>query len=136
MTLVAVRIARADPEVSEHPGGCTVDIGGCVLLRLTAVEDDMFRIAVTRPPGAHPTLEKTWMVAPGMDSLPEEGRAKESTEGFAMPPTTLERTPDGSLRLSTRGINPMRVTLSLTQGAYLCLTFGWLDEATGEWRVL
>jgi hypothetical protein len=132
MTLVCVRIARSDVEVCEHAGGCTIDVGGGVLVRLTAVEQDMIRVAV-RPSSGGPRLDRTWMVAPGLPTLPEEGRSKESTEDFAMPLTTLERTADGSVRLST---GRLRVTVPLAVGAPLCLTFGWLDEATGEWRLL
>lgn len=132
MTLVCVRIARNDVEVSEHAGGCTIDIGGGVLVRLTAVEQDMIRVAV-RPSGGGPRLDRTWMVAPGLPTLPEEGRPKESTDDFAMPPTTLERTADDSVRLST---GRLRVTVPVAPGAPLCLTFGSLDEATGEWRLL
>jgi alpha-glucosidase len=132
MTLLCVRIARSDAEVREYAGGCTIDIGGGVLVRLTAVEQDMIRVAIL-PSGSGPRLDRTWMAAPGLSTLPEEGRSKDSTEDFAMPPTTLERTADGSVRLST---GRLRVTVPLSLGAPLCLTFGWLDEATGEWRLL
>uniref|UniRef100_A0A7S3SND6 Glycoside hydrolase family 31 N-terminal domain-containing protein n=2 Tax=Emiliania huxleyi TaxID=2903 RepID=A0A7S3SND6_EMIHU len=73
------------------------------------------------------------MVAPGMASLPEEGRPKESTEGFAMPDTTLERTVDGSVRLST---GRLRVTVGTAVGEPLRLTWAWHDEATGDWKLL
>ena len=124
------RLVR-EPRLTEHKGGCTLDIGGGLTLSLTCVEVDIIRVSLLRPSGR--ALDRSWMVAPGMASLPEEGRPKESTEGFAMPDTTLERTVDGSVRLST---GRLRVTVGTAVGEPLRLTWAWHDEATGDWKLL
>lgn len=72
MTLLCVRIGR-EVEVTEHEGGCSVELGTGFALRLTAVEMDIIRVSVLRSGGAR-ALDRTWMVAPGCASLPDEGR--------------------------------------------------------------
>ena len=109
-------------EITAH--GVTVCIAGGHALQLIVLEEDMIRVRLDRDGGR--AVPSSWMVAPGGEHAPYEGRDKEDLRGFTLPQVTVLEV-GGALRVST---SRLRVLVPL--GAVLALVWFAIASRTQD----
>lgn len=105
---------------ARHDNGVDLRLEGRHLLRIRALEEDLFRVSLLKD-GAW-RLDRTWCIAPG-NELPWEGRPRDSDAGFACP--RCEISEGAALILSTP-----RLRLTISQPLHLRWS-AWHGES---WR--
>lgn len=69
-----------------------------IVAKVQVLEEDILRVIIHKEDGLK--LDKTWLVAPGMDDIPFEGRDKFDTTGFSLPEFKLDES-DEFVKIST-----------------------------------
>ena len=59
-----------------------------IVAKVLVLEEDILRVIIHNEKELK--LDKTWLVAPGMDDIPFEGRDKFDTTGFSLPEFKVE----------------------------------------------
>ena len=63
-----------------------------IVAKILVLEEDILRVIIHNEKGVK--LDKTWLVAPGMEDIPFEGRDRFDTTGFSLPKFKLEEKED------------------------------------------
>ena len=72
-----------------------------IVAKILVLEEDILRVIIHNESGLK--LDKTWLVAPGMEDIPFEGRDKFDTTGFSLPEFKVEEK-DGFVTITTSKI--------------------------------
>ena len=72
-----------------------------IVAKILVLEEDILRVIIHNESGLK--LNKTWLVAPGMEDIPFEGRDKFDTTGFSLPEFKVEEK-DGFVTITTSKI--------------------------------
>src|SRR5262245_33524523 len=71
----------------EERGHIVLSEALCAAVHIFVLEDDIIRVAVL-PDGGW-KMPSTWAIAPGLEDIPDEGRAREDASGFSCPAYSL-----------------------------------------------
>ncbi len=69
-----------------------------IVAKVLVLEEDILRVIIHKEEGLK--LDKTWLIAPGMEDLPFEGRDRFDTTGFSLPDYKVEEK-DGFVSIAT-----------------------------------
>ena len=66
-----------------------------IVAKVLVLEEDILRVIIHKEDGLK--LDKTWLVAPGMEDIPFEGRDRFDTTGFSLPEFKVKEKDDKSI---------------------------------------
>ena len=122
------------------PGHLVLDSDGGAVAHVFVLEDDIIKVVVL--PDGELKQPRTWAIAPGQADVPDEGRHRFDTGGFALP-RVAERREGSTLSLETAavrltiGLEGLRLRWEVFDGTWKAAArdrptqaynFGWWDE--------